>query len=570
MKKLIMFVMVLAMASSSLGAYEGDLVDVRPEIDTSGGVTTAVWDFATEPLLNEWETTTPPDCIDPDSSGSFLATIFDATWEDGVLSGSIWYSVEVPEGGDYFTLRGQVHMAEGSDPPAWVEAQFMDCVSTEVDGCRLEDPYEEIDDPEVIDNVAIFQVTMERGDIVAAGGFIQGSDFVESGDRRYTGLIVDVIVHDTEEPPSGERESECFVYSGPKNPLVVDPNVLTVYETGETVGDFDVSLKFPPVKQGDPGEGSPYTLTVTVDPNAAGDGPNPDLRLPAGTGFGNTTTLTFDTGNWNVPQTVIFEAIDDAIAEPPDLIELSNIGVIITSIVAEPNLNGPEPGTPWTASATAQITDNDQANILFTYSLPEKAAPFAAVTGPVQLWEDIRVRYGSPYIRWRNIGVTLQVPPTGDPVKIIMTNELGAGNSPITDPPLGTADDPNALIFTAANYDVTQNVKVWGNDDDVLQAEEAAAEGDQNYRATLVFYVLDDGGDTRFTEMERIVQLDIEDNECGAFGRLAMDISNPYYITDPNYSENDPDCAVNIHDIVYIAKRWIDCTDPQNPGCFGE
>jgi hypothetical protein len=115
----------------------GELVDVPPEWG-AGNIHTAVWDFETEPLLNEWGTTTPPDCIDPGSSGSFLATIFDATWEDGLLSGSIWFAVEAPEGGSYITLRVQCHLPGGGLSPLWVEPQFMDCVSTSVDECQIE------------------------------------------------------------------------------------------------------------------------------------------------------------------------------------------------------------------------------------------------------------------------------------------------------------------------------------------------------------------------------------------------------------------------------------------------
>ena len=40
-------------------------------------------------------------------------------------------------------------------------------------------------------------------------------------------------------------------------------------------------------------------------------------------------------------------------------------------------------------------------------------------------------------------------------------------------------------------------------------------------------WVIDDGGDERFTGMERTVQFDIEDNECGAFSISYLDVGNP-------------------------------------------
>ena len=431
----------------------------------------------------------------------------------------------------------------------------------------------------------------------------------------FVGSIKDVGIYnvalDESSVISAMTAEDAYLCYGPPNPLRVDPNTMVVYETGETISDFDVSLAYPPVGQGGPSspQGTPYTITVLIDPNGGNgawgevvsDG-NPvkagekDIQLLDGQGADNQITLTFNTGNWNVPQTILFKALDDTVAEPPVLIEITNIGVTITSEVAEPNLNGPldaeqnpwQAGDPkWAKPQAAQVIDNDQANILFTYSLPEKHAPYADVTDPVQLWEEPRVRYGSSYIRWRKIGVTLQVPPSGDPVKLqaVIEGEIAGDNFPLTDPclPYEEIDDPNGLIFTAGNYNVSQDIKVWGNDDDVLQAIDAIAEGGQNYQASLVVTVVDGGGDQRYeweeledpcdpestimVGIERIVTLDIEDNECGAFGILPMDVSNPYYVTDPNWAEDDPDCNVDIHDVIGMAKRWFNCTDPQGTGC---
>jgi hypothetical protein len=73
---------------------------------------------------------------------------------------------------------------------------------------------------------------------------------------------------------------------GPPNPIVIDPNVMLVYETGATVGDFDVSMynALPTGK----------TATVTVDPNSNGDGPSEDITLFGGDPCeGGTITMTF-------------------------------------------------------------------------------------------------------------------------------------------------------------------------------------------------------------------------------------------------------------------------------------
>ncbi|HIJ71533.1 MAG TPA: hypothetical protein HPP87_09260, partial [Planctomycetes bacterium] len=321
MKKLIMFLMVMAIASPSLAVLE----DVPPQIDTSMGVTTAVWDFATEPpyIGDPWDENNLPQCIEPDDAYTFMHPIFegDPAWENGELNSCIWYSVEVPEGGAYVTLYIQVHMGEDSDPPAWVEVQGQDCFPAEVDQCNeyfADDP-----DPEIVGNVAIYQVTMARdAGMVGLGGFIQGDEFDEAGDRRYTGLIVDVIVHDTPTPPAGgPRISACF-----EPPVfIIDPNVMTVYETGETEGDFVVSM-YNPIPAGE-------TVTVTVDPNSGNGGwgegsdSDKDIQLIGGQGADNQITLTFDQNNWDVPQTIRFKAIDDEDPEPPDLLEAKRISI---------------------------------------------------------------------------------------------------------------------------------------------------------------------------------------------------------------------------------------------------
>jgi len=415
----------------------------------------------------------------------------------------------------------------------------------------------------------------------------------------YTGLLKDVGVYAAALDLAGVTEAKnngvsCY---GPANPLLVDPNTTLVYETGETMGDFDVSLKFPPLGQGPANQGTPYTITVTIDPNggfggwgASAEGEK-DIQLLAGQGADNQITLTFDNTNWNQPQTILFKALDDTVAEPPELIEINNIGVTITSTVAEPNLNGDLEGNPWVKLVEAQVWDNDQADILFTYTPAEKDTPKYPVTGPVQIWEEPRWFFGSPYDRWRKIGITLQVPPLVDgdpcqPTSVKLQAAVEGDNPPLTDPtlPFAETDDPNGIIFTAANYNVTQSIKVWGNDDQDLQAIDAVADGDEDYQATLVVTVIDGGGDPRYqwqeledpedpcsplidVALERTVTFDIEDNECGAYGILPMDVSNSHYITDPNWAEDDPDCYVDIYDVIRMAKQWLKCTDPQGTGC---
>ncbi|GAH18441.1 unnamed protein product, partial [marine sediment metagenome] len=62
---------------------------------------------------------------------------------------------------------------------------------------------------------------------------------------------------------------------GTNHILQVDPNVMTVYEEGETEGDFTVALTSQP--------GSGTTVNVAIDPNAEGPGLNDDFVLISAT-----------------------------------------------------------------------------------------------------------------------------------------------------------------------------------------------------------------------------------------------------------------------------------------------
>ncbi len=117
----------------------------------------------------------------------------------------------------------------------------------------------------------------------------------------------------------GTCEGQSCGASPLPNPILIDPNVMTVYEEGETEGDFGVSLRNQP-PSGD-------TITITVDPNNGG--PSEDITLIGGSGPNGSIDLTFNAGNWNVPQTVLFKAIDDDIADDlPELFEEHTIHLV--------------------------------------------------------------------------------------------------------------------------------------------------------------------------------------------------------------------------------------------------
>ncbi len=413
----------------------------------------------------------------------------------------------------------------------------------------------------------------------------EGIYFRTSGTYAIDQIVMDIISYTGVLPPDGGRGVEPA-------PILIDPNVMMVYETDETEGDFGVSMRIPMEPE--------TSVTVTIDPNSD------DITL-IGSASNGTITMIFDANNWDVPQTVVFKAIDDEIAEPPELLEL--VRIKLSSIYSEPLQ---DPNWAGEALAKVRVMDNDQANIMFRVT-PPRGGPRVPVIGPVQLWEQFGGAQGT-LVRWRKIGIQLQVQPknTADPclpcsVKLHAEVTTESDNLPLTDPnlvltdkphfilPFQEADDPNCFTFTSntstsglgkdcpghdpANkttcWNVDQDVIIWGSDDAVLQAEEAEQEGDQNYQAVLSVWVIDDGGDERYAEFTeqkpKKAQFSIEDNECGAFGILKGDVGNPNAFTDPNDRDSVgnplPDFYLNIFDVIEVATQWLDCSNLQDPSC---
>ena len=406
--------------------------------------------------------------------------------------------------------------------------------------------YIEAGDPEMVDGSVVIVLGEALYDAIYAAISVDGAYFNLGYDKEGPGTFEsfsDAV------DAGGTCPEEIPVCPETSSPIKIDPNEsMVVYETNETESGFGVSLKNQPP--------AGVTITVTVDPNADGDGANEDIKLIDGSGPGNIVTFSFTDSNWDVPQMVIFGAIndliDDAFPGQPNLIEQIEI-FISSSWPAHPtdaNFVGEK-------TVTVQVVDNDQANILFTITPAEKNNPKNPILlgQAVQLWEQERLNF---YTKWRKIGVTLQVPPLGGDVRISVANE--SDYPPIMDPPLTTTGDPNALIFDDTTWNVSQNIQIWANDDDELQAEGAEAEGDENYQAEIVFTVVDDGGDDRYADMVQTVNIDIEDNECGAYGISYLDIAN-------SNGEDESDCYVDIYDVIEFATKWLDCSDPQDVGC---
>ena len=112
---------------------------------------------------------------------------------------------------------------------------------------------------------------------------------------------------------------------------------LAVSETGPTTDTYTVVLDTAPTA----------TVTVTVTADA-------DALVSNGGPFSGSTTLAFDSTDWNTPKTVTVQAVDDPTAEgSPHTATITH-----TASSSDGNYNGLT-----IASATADVTDNDNAGV---------------------------------------------------------------------------------------------------------------------------------------------------------------------------------------------------------------
>ena len=292
MKKLIMFLMVLAISVPASATID----DSAPPLwGNAGPRSTTAWQMESDP-------TTDPPCEDGATGAVWR---FEGTWADGVFTNpEIWCFAGVPSGsGTYATIRTQLQLSEGSGTPGGATFEF-------------EDEAQWLGDIEgtVTDQGGGLWVIKGTGTF-PEGGIICGlwTD-ADDGDLQIEGIIMDILLHESEEPPSSTpRRSSCA--GQVKQAIFVDSNDLPVYEPqdpcgppalGPTEGQLLISLGWQPGEPTYPA----FTATVIIDPNE-GDEPNADFVFPDSVAADGSITLTFTQANWSVPQPVAVQAVQD-------------------------------------------------------------------------------------------------------------------------------------------------------------------------------------------------------------------------------------------------------------------
>ena len=524
MKKLIMFLMVLAISVPASATID----DSAPPLwGNAGPRSTTVWQMESDPA-------TDPPCEDGATGAEWRS---DGTWADGVFTNpEIWCYAGVPSGsGTYATIRTQLQLSEGSGTPGGATFEF-------------EDEEQWLGDiiPTVTDQGGGLWVIEGTGTF-PEGGIICGlwTDS-DDGDFQIEGIIMDILLHESEEPPSSTpRRSSCA--GQVKQAIFVDSNDLPVYEPqdpcgppalGPTEGQLLISLGWQPGKDlGYPN----FTATVNVDPNE-GPGEHEDFVFPDSIAVDGSVDLTFTQANWSDPQPVAVQAVQDIDREGD---EDYPIELTVTIDIADANFGNP---TPVVVTDFVGVVDND---IPLVVALP------SAIEG--QLSEN------DPCVPYC-FDVTLSHVPTHD-VYVFVTRESDYDvlleSMSVMDPPLDEIGDPNKLHFTPGTYNTPQTICLEALNDPCL-AEEwlewipgvvilTPYSEDVRYRVGWLNADGSDAPDSGGEAEETIVDFDVQDNECGSVGY-------------PRYDINE-NCYVDLSDVSVLYGQWLDCTLPYGDEC---
>ena len=281
-----------------------------------------------------------------------------------------------------------------------------------------------------------------------------------------------------------------LVEAAPEMATIIESDGTTDVTEGGATDTYTIALKEQPL----------IDTVVTVealDPNQLLLNGQIDTKLE----------LTFTPENYENGQEVTVEAFDDTAIEGDH-----SVMVLHWVLAADPNDNG------YGGLVTVNIIDNEGPGMRIIES---DGTTEVSEDGPTS--DDYMVR--------------LLYPPTDDVTVIIETDgqvlvDTGSG--------LGTTAE---LVFTSGDWHDDQPVTVTAVDDDVLEYAHTS-------QITHVASSLD-GGYDGFEGPNVVVSID--DNECGAWGYLELDLNE--------------DCVVDINDFIEFVAVWMECTQPYGDSC---
>jgi len=356
-------------------------------------------------------------------------------------------------------------------------------------------------------------------------------------------VVFDSICYSTAEPPEGADPS-----------LTVETVDIPVYEPQDLggpplpypnadIGTLKVKLSWQPsaIHDGEPNY-IDFNATVVVDPNTnpwGESGKNPDFSFtnPVPPGPDGSVTLTFDQDDWDVFKDVTVKATKDLLREGN---ENYSVGFTVTIDIDDPNF-GSDPCQPCTQTESVIVVDND-----IPYISIQQVDPCAPLVGTLS--------ENDPCVS-KCVDVRLSHLPTNDVYVFVRRDSefpVLFESMSVMIPPLGVGDDPNRLIFTTGNYGSLQTICLQARDDDI-RGEGPEDAGLEWVPGEILFNALSD--DPRYQSVEEGGELEetsipfnVQDNECGALGYL--------------YTDFNQDCVVDLADFTHFYEQWALCTQP--------
>ncbi|MBX7148671.1 FG-GAP-like repeat-containing protein [bacterium] len=261
-------------------------------------------------------------------------------------------------------------------------------------------------------------VTITAGSTTGSFTATAINDSIDENDET---LIVDITtVNNATE--SGTQQQTTTINDNDTAGTTVSKNTATTTEAGGT-DTYTVVLNSEPTADVTIGVSSSDTTEGTVSPSS----------------------LTFTSGNWNVPQTVTITGVNDAIADGNITYYVNNANASSADSFYN-NLS--------VADLTVSNTDNDTAGVTLTQSGGSSSVTEGGVTDTYT--------------------IALNTEPTSD-----VTINLSGGSQ--------LTPSPSSLIFTSANYSTPQTVTITAIDDDVMEGSHSgtithtATSGDGTY-----------------------------------------------------------------------------------------
>ena len=233
--------------------------------------------------------------------------------------------------------------------------------------------------------------------------------------------------------------------------------------------------------------------------------------------------------------------------------EGKNLDIMVTIDIADCNFGGPG-CEPVKQLKTLVIVDND--------------IPYISVLPVDYLLYELSENNPGPGNK-RCVDVTLSHPPASN-VEVRAEFDFGEYEETlesmvVMDPNFEDWTDPNNLLFTPTNYNSPQEICLWTIDND-KRGEGPTEDWEWIIGEILLDGTSDDpeyhtGDDGELAKTS--VRFNVQDNDCGAWGYDPADIAGDFDIE----GNPKPDCHVGLADMAVLFSDWLFCTEPYGADC---